>query len=154
MNIDEKDRSILSILLSSADTSKAEIARRFGLAASVISERIRRLEGLGIVAGYSARLNASALGFPLLAFVSVRELKPNQGFDTAGALKQVTGVEEVHKIAGEDCFLLKIRTRGNEELADILDGEINTIPTVAGVRTTIVLRSILEAPPLSGRPNL
>ena len=150
MRIDGPDQKILSILLRAADTSKAEIARRVGLAASAVSERIKRFEETGIVEGYAARLNGRALGLPLLAFVFVRELKPNKGIDTADALSRVTGVEEVHKIAGEDCFLVKIRTPGTEELGAVLDSEINVIPTVAGVRTTIVLKSVLEGPPLSG----
>lgn len=152
--IDGKDREILSILLDSAATPKAEIARRVGLAASAVSERIRRLEEAGIVKGYEARLDARALRVPLLAFVFVTELKPTKGFDTGGALSRVTGVEELHKIAGEDCFLLKIRAQGTDELAVLLDTEVNPIPTVAGVRTTIVLKSILEGPPLSGLRSL
>lgn len=150
IRIDGNDQKILSILLKSASTSKAEIARRVGLAASVVAERIRRLEEAGLVQGYEARLDARALGMPLLAFVFVRELKPNQGFDTGAALSTVSGVEEVHKIAGEDCFLVKLRARDTEALGNLLDNQINVIPTVAGVRTTIVLKSILEGPPLSG----
>lgn len=150
--IDAVDKHILSILLHGAETSKAEIARRIGLAPSAISERIRRLEQTGVIRGYEARLDARALHVPLLAFVFVREAKPTGGFDTAGALARVTGVEEVHKVAGEDCFLLKIRSEGPERLGTILDTEISVIPTVSGVRTTIVLRTVLEEPPLSGLP--
>ena len=151
MEYDDKDQKILSLLLRAADMSKAEIARRVGVAASAISERMRKLEATGVITGYAARLKASTLGYPLLAYVFVREVKPNDGHDTAADLMAVTGVEEVHKIAGEDCFLLKLRVRGTDELADILDSEINPIRTVAGVRTTIVLRTMLEAPPLWGR---
>lgn len=154
MIFDGIDKKILSIILHAADTSKAEIARRVGLAASAIGERLRRMEDAGAITGYAARLNGAALGYPLLAYVFVRELKPNTSTDTAARLTTVTGAEEVHKIAGEDCFLLKIRVRGTEELADILDAEVNTIPSVSGVRTTIVLRTMLENPPVSGRKEL
>lgn len=152
IRIDEKDKIILSILLRAAATPKAEIARRLGVAASAVSERIKRLEDAGIIKGYEARLDARALQTPLLAFIFVREAKPNNGFDTAEALARVTGVEEVHKIAGEDCFLVKIRAAGTDALSVVLDFEINAIPTVAGVRTTIVLKTALEQPPLSGTP--
>jgi Lrp/AsnC family leucine-responsive transcriptional regulator len=117
MRIDNIDREILSILLRAAATSKAEIARRVGLAASAVSERMRRYEEDGIVEGYEARLNGRALGMPLLAYVFVRELKPNSGIDTAKALSRVTGVEEVHKIAGEDCSLSKYAPRELKNLA-------------------------------------
>ncbi len=153
MKIDGIDEKILSILLTAAATSKAEIARRVGLAASAVSERMRRFEDEGIVEGYEARLNGPALGMPLLAFVFVREAKPRGGVDTAAALCRVTGVEEVHKIAGEDCFLVKIRAAGTQELGEVLDHEIDEIASVTGVRTTIVLKSVLEGPPLSGLPR-
>jgi len=152
--IDGIDGEILSILLHAAATPKAEIARQVGLAASAVSERIRRLEDAGIIKGYEARLDGRALGIPLLAYIFVTELKPNNGFDTGAALSRVTGVEEVHKIAGEDCFLVRIRAAGTDELGAVLDSEINQIPMVAGIRTTIVLKSILEEPPLSGMPTL
>ena len=99
-------------------------------------------------------MDAGALRVSLLAFVFVTELKPTGGLDTGIALSHVTGVEEVHKVAGEDCFLVKIRAEGTDELGAVLDTEINAIPTVASVRTTIVLKSILEGPPLSGVPIL
>lgn len=150
MRIDELDKKILSILLSDASTSKAEIARRVGLAASAVSERMRRFEDEGIVQAYEARLNGEALGLPLLAFVFIREHKPNGGFNLGEALAQVTGAEEVHKIAGEDCFMVKLRAAGTAALGTILDTEINTLTNVAGVRTSIVLNSIQEGPPLSG----
>ena len=73
--IDDLDREILSILLLDAATSKAEIARRLGLAASVISERIRRLEADGVIRGYEVRLDPKKLGKPLLAFVFVTDAK-------------------------------------------------------------------------------
>ena len=114
--IDDKDRKILSLLLEDAAISKAEIARRVGVAASAISERVRRLEVERIIQGYEVRIDPRALGKPLLAFVFVTDAKPSQGFDTASALSTVTGLEELHKIAGDDCYLLKIRAAGTEEL--------------------------------------
>lgn len=149
MRLDNTDRQILKILLSAAATTKAEIARQVGLVASAVAERIKRLEDAGIIEGYAARLNGRALDLPQLAFVMVREQKPS-GQSTAEALARVTGVEEVHKIAGEYCFLVKLRTAGTEALAEVLDREIDTIKTVTGVHTLIVLKSTLEAPPLSG----
>lgn len=152
--MDEIDRKILSILLSGADRSKAEIARSVGLAASAVSERIRRLEATGVIQGYEARLDADALGKPLLAFIFVTDAKPSSGVDTGAALSTVTGLEELHKIAGDDCYLLKVRVADTNELNGILEREISRIDSVTRVRTTIVLKRIFEAPPLSGRDLL
>lgn len=148
--IDGKDREILSLLLHDGSISKADIARKVGLAPSVVSDRIRRLRDDRVVQGYEVRLDARALGKPLLAFVFVTDQKPSHGFDTAAALTGVTGLEELHKIAGDDCYLLKIRAADTDELNAILDSEIDTVPSVTRVRTTIVLKAIAERPPLAG----
>lgn len=148
--IDSTDRQILDLLLADASLSKAEIGRRVGLASSAVSERVRRLEADGVIRGYAAQLDAELLDKPLLAFVFVTDAKPSQGFDTAAALADVTGLEELHKIAGDDCYLLKVRAAGTAELNDIIEREINPVPSVTRVRTTIALRSVSERPPMSG----
>jgi len=148
--IDAIDREILAILLEDAATSKADIARRLGLAASAVSERVRRMEAERVIQGYEVRIDPRAVGQPLLAFVFVTDAKPSQGFDTAAALSNVTGLEELHKIAGDDCYLLKIRAAGTEALNQIIEQEINPVPSVTRVRTTIVLKPVAERPCLSG----
>lgn len=148
--MDSKDREILTILLNDAATSKADIARQVGLAASAVSERVRRMEATGAIQAYEVRLDASLLGKPLLAFVFVTDAKPSQGFDTAEALSRVTGLEELHKIAGDDCYLLKIRAANTDELNTIIESEINPVESVTRVRTTIVLKAVTERPPMSG----
>ncbi|MEM1075732.1 MAG: Lrp/AsnC family transcriptional regulator [Pseudomonadota bacterium] len=148
--IDAIDRKILSLLLKDAAISKADIARRVGLAPSAISERVRRLEADGVIQGYEVRLDPDALGKALLAFVFVTDAKPSLGFDTAAALSCVTGLEELHKIAGDDCYLLKIRAAGTDELNEIIETQINPVQSVTRVRTTIVLSAVTERPCLAG----
>ncbi|MGI3185420.1 Lrp/AsnC family transcriptional regulator [Nioella aestuarii] len=148
--IDAKDKQILSLLLEDAAISKADIARQVGLAPSAISERVRRLEADGVIQGYEVRLNPHALGKPLLAFVFVTDAKPSLGFDTAAALSGVTGLEELHKIAGDDCYLLKIRASGTDELNEIIETQINPVQSVTRVRTTIVLSAVTERPCMAG----
>jgi len=96
------------------------------------------------------RLDPKALGKPLLAFIFVTDAKPSQGFDTASALATVTGLEELHKIAGDDCYLLKVRASGTDELNTIIEEQINPVQSVTRVRTTIVLNSVTERPCLAG----
>jgi len=148
--IDCIDKKILSLLLQDAAISKADIARHLGLAPSAISERVRKLEADGVIKGYEVRLDPKALGKPLLAFVFVTDVKPSLGFDTAAALSDVTGLEELHKIAGDDCYLLKIRASGTDELNEIIETQINTVQSVTRVRTTIVLNAVTERACLSG----
>lgn len=152
MEIDEKDLAILKILHKAAGTPKAEIARNIGIAASAVSERIKRLEQADIIQRYETRLNARTLGARILAFVFVSESREGKGGHTGERLAEVTGVEEVHKIAGEDCFLVKIRVRSTDELGDILDTEITPIEGVSSTRTTIALKTIVEDVALGNSP--
>lgn len=110
------------------------------------------MEAKGVIVGDHVHLSAVALGKPLLAFVFVTDQKPSNGFDTAAALKTVRGLEALHKIAGDDCYLCKVRAAGTEELKDIIERDINPIPSVTRVRTTIVLKTAFEGPPLCGHP--
>ena len=154
MNLDDKDLEIVRTLLRGAATPKSEVARRLGVAPSVVSDRVRRLERSGVIRRYETRLDPRRLGYSLLAFIFVTERKPTGGVDLGAELSSVTGVEEVHKIAGDDCFLVKIRARDPEALARILDGEIASIETVAATRTTIVLSTVKEDVTLGGVEEL
>jgi Lrp/AsnC family leucine-responsive transcriptional regulator len=53
-------------------------------------------------------------------------------------------VQEVHEVAGEDCFLVKLRVRDTDALARLLRDQIGAIPGVASTRTTIVLSTFKE----------
>src|SRR6516225_7236689 len=118
--IDTIDGQILTILQNNCRTSNAEIARQLGMAPSAIFERIKRLEERGYIEGFSARLNPKLLNLGLLAFVQVRSRDRVSGLDTAERLAQFPEVLEVHDIAGEDCYLVKVRAADTESLGRLL----------------------------------
>jgi len=130
--------------------SNAEVAWQVCLAPSAISERLKRLKANGVIQGYEIRLDPKALGKPLLEFIFVTDTNPSLGFDTAAALSRVAGLKEVHKIAGDDCYLLKVGASGTDELDRIIEREINPGQSVKRVRTTTVLGSVAERPCLAG----
>jgi Lrp/AsnC family leucine-responsive transcriptional regulator len=142
--IDDIDASILGKLQSNARVSNSEIARAVGLTPSAITDRIRRLERDGIVLGYEARIAPKALGAGLLAFVAVRANDRPGELSTAARLAEVSGVQEVHHVAGEDCFLVKVRTASPAALGRLLREEIGSIESVLGSRSTIVLETVIE----------
>ena len=125
------------------------------MAASAVFERIRKLEERGIIQGYTARLHASALGHGLLAFVFVRADEKPGARGTASRLAELPGVLEVHHIAGEDCFLVKVRAPDTESLGRLLRDSIGAVDTVQSTRTTIVLQTVKESShlPLAPAPD-
>ena len=142
--IDDTDRQILTILQANARTSNAEVARQIGMAPSAVLERIRRLEERGVILGYAPRLDAKRLGLGLVAYVFVRGDDGVGGTETGELLAAIPETLEVHHIAGEDCYLMKVRTRDTEALGALLRERVNSIPTVRSTRTTIVLGTIKD----------
>lgn len=142
--IDAIDTKILNIIQQNARTTNAEVARQVDMAPSAIFERIKKLEANGLVSGYHARLNPRELGLGLLAFVFVRADDKQAGLETGRRLAQIPEVQEVHHIAGEDCYLVKVRTRDTEALGRLLREQFSGIETVRSTRTTIVLNTLRE----------
>lgn len=143
-NLDEIDAQILEILQQNARTTQADIAKAVGLAPSAVLERMRKLEAKGAIREYVASVDPHVANRPLLAFVAVRtnEYGPEQ--PSAQALAQLPEVLEIHHVAGEDCFLLKVRAKDAEHLGQMLRRQIATVPGVTSTRTTIVLETVKE----------
>ena len=142
--IDDIDAQILRILQENARTTQAEIAKTVGLAPSAVLERVRKLEAKGVIREYAASIDPQVADRALLAFVSVRtnEYGPDQ--PSAQALAQLPDVLEIHHVAGEDCYLLKVRARDAEHLGQMLRCEIQAVSGVTSTRTTIVLETVKE----------
>ena len=143
--IDEMDRRILSLLQQDARLPNAEIARRVGMAPSATLERLRKLEERGVIQGYEVRLDPKKIGLGLTAFIYVWTQDKHGEIDAGERLSQHANVLEVHHIAGEDCFLVKVRAFDTDDLGRLLRTEIGTLPGVTSTRTTIVLGTLKES---------
>ena len=134
--LDRLDIAILEALQENARTPLSEIGRRVGLSQPATSERVRRLEDRGILAGYTARLDAAALGLGMMAIIRLKttheHIKP-----ALKAFAEMPHVIEVHRLTGEDCLLLKVLVPTPGQLETIVD----TIARFGAVTTSLVLRS-------------
>ena len=147
--LDERDAKILEILQQDGRTSNVDLARAVELTPSATSERLRKLEERGLIKGYTAILDPDALGLGLLAFIFIRVDDPGdligRAEGTAEALSALPSVLELHHLAGEDCFLLKVRARDTDDLYRILRDELGRFKAIRSTRTTIVLKTVKEA---------
>ena len=143
--LDEKDRAILAALQDDARATYADIARRVGLSPSSVHDRVRKLEGSGVIKAYRAEVDPTALDLHVTALVSASPLDPKQPDDLAERVIEFPEVEDCLSVAGPENYVLKVRTKTTEDLEDLL----RKLREKAGVhtRTTIVL-SI----PFEGRP--
>lgn|SRR5262249_45501051 len=142
--IDGIDSQILTILQDNSRTSNAEIARQLGMAPSAIFDRIKRLEERGYIQSFTARLNPKQLDLGLLAFIQVRSRDRVSNLTTAERLAAIPEVLEVHDVAGEDCYLLKVRAPDTEALGRLLRDRFGTIDSIVSTKTTIVLETVKE----------
>ena len=90
-----------------------------------------------MIQGYSTRIDPKQVGLGLTVFVFVRTSSCNTGLEKE--LSAIPEVLEVHDVAGEDCFLLKIRAKDTDHLGRLLREKIKPIPHVENTRTTVVL---------------
>ena len=142
--LDDVDARILGLLQDNARETQAEIARAVGLAPSAVLERVRKLEGRGVIKGYTAVLDPKVMGQGMLAFVAVRSDEGPTDDSLAERLAELTEVLEVHHVAGDDCYLVKVRAKDAEHLGSLLRTRIGRMSGVRSTRTTIVLETVKE----------
>lgn len=144
-NIDDIDLQILALMQENARITNASLARELGMAASAVLERVKKLEQKNVILQYNTAINPAALNQKLLAFIFIKS-KDGVGTDTdiTNALAAIPGIQEVHQIAGEDCFLVKVRTEDSASLMELLRHSIKPIPGVLSTKTTLVLETTKE----------
>ena len=70
--LDATDLRILAEVQRDGRITKVALAERVGLSATPCTERVRRMERVGVITGYHARVDPRALGRPLLVFVELK----------------------------------------------------------------------------------
>lgn len=147
-NMDKKEKQILELLQKDGRMSNVDLARKVELTPSAMLERVRKLEERGLIKGYMALIDPKAIGLGLVAFIFVRMKDINDALGeadkTAEAISALPCVLELHYLAGEDCFLVKVRARDTNDLYRILKEEFGTFNNIRTTRTTIVLKTVKE----------
>jgi len=115
-----------------------------GLAPSAVLERIRKLEKQGIIEGYEVRLNPKFFAKGLIAFITVKTDKYADEKEVGEKLARRPKVQEVHYVAGDDAFLVKLRGADTEEIGRLIRDTIKSIDGVQLTKTAIVLSTYKE----------
>ncbi len=142
--IDAVSLKILKILQEKARIPNVEVARQVGMAPSAVLERIRKLEKQGFIDGYEVRLNPKRFAKSLVAFVRVKIKKLGDEKKIGEKLSRIAEVQEVHYVAGEDAFLVKVRAADTEDLGGLIRDKIAAIASVRSTQTAIVLSTYKE----------
>ena len=118
--MDEMNVRLIRELDADPRATAAELARRVGMSAPAVRERLTRLEQAGVIRGYRLDIDPAAIGLPVAAWVRVRP-GPGQLPKIAELAARTPQVSECHRISGEDCFLMKVHVAAIEDLEAVLD---------------------------------
>ena len=141
--MDETDLTILSLLQPNSFLTNTELSKKIGMAPSAVLERIKKLEQKGIIEGYPTRIKPEAVDLTLLAFIFVKTSEGPGNASVAKQLAKLPEVLELHHIAGEDCYIVKVRTKNPQSLIHLMREKFK-IPNLLSTKTTIVLETLKE----------
>ena len=145
--IDGKDREILKELQRDCKQPVRKISRKLDLRVTTTYDRIRRMEKLGVIKGYKARIDPDLVGMPGAAF-SLARINP-KGPDKdeiwiANEVSKIKGVSECHLITGEYDLLLKLRGENISGIGHHIIHEIKTVPGVERTTTMAIVKTAGE----------
>lgn len=151
--LDEINTRLLAELHGNPRIAMSELARRVGMSAPAVTERVQRLERLGVITGFRMDVDPAALGMPVTALVRIRP-GPGQLPKIVEAARSTPQVVECFRITGEDCFLMKIHGPSLAELEELLDRFLlfGQTTTSVVVSTPVPLRPLPVANGLGSAP--
>jgi Lrp/AsnC family leucine-responsive transcriptional regulator len=141
--VDDIDRRLLDALRENGRETYAELARKVGLSAPAVHDRVGKLEAAGVISGYHAAVLPTALGLGVTALIGIIQSDSGEHDDIAAALEQVPEVESCWFLAGEESFMIMVRVADVAALEHTI-GRVNRIRGVARTRTTVVLSTRWE----------
>lgn len=141
-NLDALDLNLLNILRNKPRTPVAELARLAGVARGTAQARLDRFESTGVVTGYGPDISRTALGYDVLAFVTLEIL---QGADDEilRHLESIPEVLEVHAVTGQGDLLCRVVARSNDHLHEVLQ-HVLTAPNIRRTESHLALHTRLQ----------
>ncbi|MFL5839426.1 MAG: Lrp/AsnC family transcriptional regulator [Thermoleophilaceae bacterium] len=118
--LDPTNVRLLAELQEDARLSLAELGRRVGLSSPAVAERLRRLEGDGVITAYRAEVDPRKLGYGLGVIIRIRPA-PRQLAEVAALAQDTPEVVECHRVTGDDCFVMTAFVRDVTHLETVID---------------------------------
>ncbi len=143
-NLDSTDLKIMQLMQDNARINNADIARELGMAPSGILERVKKLEQKNVIQAYHAKINPLAVDQKLLSFIFIKTTDIIGDEKIGLLLAKIPEVLEVHDIAGDDGYLVKVRTADSDGLVELMRNSLSKIEGIISTRTTIVLQTVKE----------
>jgi Lrp/AsnC family leucine-responsive transcriptional regulator len=155
MPIDKFDLAILMILQQDARASLQEISKRVGLSSTPCWTRIKRMEGEGVIQGYTVRVDPLAIGLTdtVIVQVTLESHTDETLYDFGRALEEIPEVLEAYLVSGDYDYYIRIAVRDTRDYERLLRERLYRIPGIRHSKSSFVLRTLKESLlPLSTAP--
>lgn len=138
-DIDALDEKILKLITQNARIPFLEVARECGVSGAAIHQRVQRLFNIGVVQGSEFIVNPTKLGYNTCAYMGIYLDKAKYHRQVVEALRSIPEIVECHYTTGQYAIFIKIQTKNNVHLKQIIDNELQEIEGIARTETFISL---------------
>jgi Lrp/AsnC family leucine-responsive transcriptional regulator len=145
--ISTNDARILDVLQRDGRRPYADLGADVGMSGPSAHERVKKLEGRGVITGYAAVVDPRAIGYDVLAFSWITQAPGTVAHDLTEAFAGIPEIEECHHITGEADYLIKVRARDTRDLERVLR-RVQSTQDVFQTETDVVFSSGFERRPL------
>lgn len=142
--IDKLDRKILSIISKNARIPFKDVAAECGVSRAAIHQRVQRLIETGVITGSGFDVNPKSLGYTTCTYVGLNLERGSMYNEVVKRVANIPEIVECHFTTGPYTMLIKAYARDNEELMDLLNHKLQTIPGVVSTETLISLEQSLK----------
>lgn len=142
--IDNLDKKILSILSKNARVPFKDVAAECGVSRAAIHQRVQRLIEEGVITGSGFDINPKSLGYRTCTYIGITLERGNMYKDVVERMEHIPEVVECHFTTGPYTMLAKLYARDNEQLMELLNGQLQSIPGVVATETLISLEQSVK----------
>ncbi|WP_374945676.1 Lrp/AsnC family transcriptional regulator [Agreia sp.] len=139
-DLDGVDREILRILRANARTPNNRLAELVGIAPSTCVARVKSLVARGVITGFTANVDPSAVGLSLQALISVtiRAGARNLMMELGEEIRRFPEVVQLYFLGGAEDFIIHVAVRDSAAVRDFVLDNLSAHPAVASTRTSLV----------------
>lgn len=142
--IDELDKKILGILSQNARMPFKDVAAKCGVSRAAIHQRVQHLVENGVITGSGYYINPKSLGYTTCTYVGLNLERGSMYKEVVARLNTIPEIIECHFTTGPYTMLLKLYAKDNEQLMDLLNNQMQSIPGVVSTETLISLEQSIK----------
>ena len=142
--IDSLDKKILNILSQNARISFKDVAAECGVSRAAIHQRVQHLIENGVITGSGFDVNPKSLGYSTCTYIGLNLERGSMYKNVVARLNSINEIVECHFTTGSYTMLIKLYAKDNEQLMDLLNNKLQTIPGVVSTETLISLEQSIK----------